>query len=77
LDNCRISRVSTTREILNGVIDWIRGDYPFGDRRQELVFIGIDIDKAAITAALDACLLSEDEMIWLDVAQSVFADPFL
>lgn len=35
---------------------------PCGDHRQELVFIGIDIDKAGISAALDACLLTDDEV---------------
>lgn len=33
-----------------------------GDRRQELVFIGIGVDVEALTSALDACLLTPDEM---------------
>ena len=34
---------------------------PYGDRRQELVFIGSDIDWPALKARLDAALLDEDE----------------
>ena len=34
----------------------------FGDRRQELVFIGVDIDEEGIRDALNNCLLSDEEM---------------
>ncbi len=32
----------------------------FGDRRQELVFAGVDLDAARLCAGLDACLLAEE-----------------
>lgn len=35
---------------------------PFGDRRQELVFIGVGMDEAALRGALNACLLTAAEM---------------
>ncbi|MBN8884990.1 MAG: GTP-binding protein [Rudaea sp.] len=34
---------------------------PYGDRRQELVLIGVDLPESAIRSALDDCLLSEPE----------------
>jgi hypothetical protein len=34
----------------------------YGDRRHEIVFMGIHMDQAAITQALDAALLTDDEL---------------
>ena len=36
---------------------------PFGDMRQELVFIGQDVDQEAVTSELNNCLLSESEVL--------------
>ncbi len=37
-------------------------DETWGDRRQELVIIGQDLDEATVTKALDTCLLTDKEM---------------
>jgi G3E family GTPase len=49
---------------------------PWGDRRQELVVIGRDLDRAALTARLDACLLTDAEMEGGPAAWQRFEDPF-
>ena len=37
-------------------------DPDFGDRAQQIVFIGQKLDEAGIRARLDACLLDEQEL---------------
>ena len=34
----------------------------YGDRRQEIVVIGVDVDEAAMCAGFDACLMTMDEL---------------
>lgn len=49
---------------------------PFGDMRQELVFIGQGLDKHDITERLNNCLLSEEEVVQGKEAWSTLPDPF-
>lgn len=49
---------------------------PYGDRQQELVIIGMGMDKAALTAKFDACLLTESELALGMAAWREFNDPF-
>jgi len=49
---------------------------PFGDMRQELVFIGQGLDKDEVTRALDNCLLSEEDVLRGRAFWETLSDPF-
>ena len=58
--------------------DYIRSKWqePFGDMRQELVFIGQGLDREDLCRQLDDCLLSEDELLAGIQAWKQLPDPF-
>jgi len=51
-------------------------DEGVGDRRQELVIIGVHLDRESIQAGLDACLLTTEEMRSGDAVWLRYEDPF-
>ncbi|WP_018015963.1 zinc metallochaperone GTPase ZigA [Teredinibacter turnerae] len=53
--------------------NWIE---PFGDMRQELVFIGQGLDQTNLTASLDDCLLTDDELLAGKEYWQTLSDPF-
>jgi len=53
--------------------NWVE---PFGDMRQELVFIGQNLKQDEVTRALDDCLLSEEEVLQGRFYWETLNDPF-
>jgi hypothetical protein len=49
---------------------------PYGDRRQELVFIGQNLDQHALHQWLDECLLTDAELDAGEANWAVLQDPF-
>ncbi len=64
----------TDEEYLSSIEkQWVE---PFGDMRQELVFIGQGLDQSGFTQALDDCLLSEVEVLRGKAYWATLQDPF-
>lgn len=61
-------------EHANEILSKYEGEY--GDRRQELVFIGTGMDEMQIRKVLDACLLQDLEWLQGPAVWSTYSDPF-
>jgi len=53
--------------------NWVE---PFGDMRQELVFIGQDMDETQVKTMLDDCLISDQELLAGKALWETMQDPF-
>jgi G3E family GTPase len=51
-------------------------EYPYGDRRQEIVIIGIHMDKEQVKREFDACLLTDEEFALGPEGWKQFEDPW-
>lgn len=56
------------------ILSWMQP--PYGDRRQELVFIGVNYDKLSVIAHLESCLLTDEEMQDYPTLATNWEDPF-
>ena len=64
----------TDKEYLESIEEsWVE---PFGDMRQELVFIGQNLDKTAMIDALNDCLVSEEDLNRGEDFWESLSDPF-
>ena len=64
----------TDKEYLESIEEsWVE---PFGDMRQELVFIGQNLDKTAMIDALNDCLVSEEDLDRGEDFWKSLSDPF-
>jgi G3E family GTPase len=53
--------------------NWVE---PFGDMRQELVFIGQNMDESQVRTMLDDCLISDEELLAGKSLWETMTDPF-
>lgn len=58
--------------------DYIKESFegPYGDRKQEIVFIGTHLDEKALTEKLNSCLLTNEEYALGPDEWKNYADPF-